>query len=788
MKINDIFGPIFHSGLKQLSKRRLPQIDGKLKLTGLIDTIEIIRDNWGIPHIYSTNHWDLFFAQGFVHAQDRFWQMELARRTARGTLSEVFGAIALSTDRASRTFGFERIGRIDWDQADDQMRDTITAYTTGVNTFLNLPKSRLPMEFTLIRHTPQPWTELDTMSFLRLMAWQMSHAWYPTVVRAQLVERVGPELAAEWDIHYPSENPPTLPSGIEFHRLADDQSLIATDGPFLSQAQGSNAWVLTGTRTKTGQPILCNDTHLALRAPGTWYQNHLIGGDVHVTGTSLPGAPLVIIGHNEAIAWGITLAFTDCEDLFIEKFDPLHSTRYLYKDEWCKAEVVTETINIKGQTVPHTEKVLITKHGSVVSDVIGVEGERLALQSMSLQPSPVTRAFWQLNRAHDWDSFVQAMKLIEAPQLNVVYADQKGNIGYWLTGRTPIRGKGDGSVPVPGWSGEYDWVGEIPFAEMPHSLNPTTGYILTCNHKIIADDYPYYLGNAWMNGYRARRLEQIFTQKQMLTLSDFKEMQLDFICLPGQEFRNHYKDLPIKNLTPKAQLALSRLIMWDGNLTADSVGGALYEVTRTMMLRNLLEPILGKDFAKRVIGLGFNPVLSGSHEFYGYDTVNLLRMLAGGQSQWLQDAGGKEAVLQRSLHQAIAWLERELGPNLEEWQWGKLHRVIFRHALGVQAPLDRIFNCGPIPIGGDTDTVCQMAMLPEDPYDAKGWGPSVRHIIDLQDFSRSLTSVPPGQSGHIGSPHYSDQLHPWIQGSYQPMLWERKQILAQAEGVLTLAP
>ena len=786
--INDIFGATLNTGLSWLSRQRLPQIKGTVELTGLSAPAEIIRDRWGVPHIYAKNEADLFFAQGFVHAQDRLWQMELNRRTATGRLSEIFGPLALDTDRAARTFGFQRLARIDWANVDEPVRQAVTAYSAGVNAFLQHPRGRLPVEFTLLRHRPAPWQPEDTMSFLRLMAWQLSHAWYGSIVRAQLIEAVGAERAAEWDIHYPATNPVTLPQGIEFNRLNPDGSLRVAHSPFLERGQGSNAWAVTGQKTPTGQPFLCNDAHLGLRSPSVWYQNHLVGGDFNVTGVSLPAGPMVMIGHNAAIAWGITVAFTDCEDLFIEQFEPTAPHRYKFREEWLEAEIVTEPIQIKGRPEPHLEQVVMTHHGPIISDIVGQPEQRLALNSMALRPSPTMKAWWALNRANHWDEFVEVMRLIESPQLNVVYADTQGNIGYWLTGKVPIRAKGDGSVPVPGWDGAHEWVGEVPFEAMPHALNPAQGYVVSCNQRVVGDDYPYHLGNVWMNGYRARRIVEQFEHHTQLDCELFQAMQLDYTCLPGLEFRQHLAQLPTPQPDPKVQSALECLLAWDGQLTADSVAGALYQVSRYMLVRNLLEPALGKKLTKQLIGEGFNPVLLSTHEFYGYDTVSVLRLLDAPASWWIEQAGGKQRVLERSLKQAVAWLQTSLGPELNHWEWGKIHRVHFNHALGLKPPLDQIFSRGPLPIGGDTDTPCQTAMLPMIPYDNKGWGPSVRQIIDLSDFSRSLITVPPGQSGHIGSDHYDDQLHPWLAGQYHPMLWQRTEIEQAAEGRLCLSP
>jgi penicillin amidase len=783
--IHDVAGSILKAGLTWLGRRRLPQTDGELTLPGLAAPVEVIRDRWGVPHMYAANAHDLFFAQGFVHAQDRLWQMELNRRAASGRLSEMLGAAALETDRATRTFGFHRLAQADWAVAEGDGRATILAYSAGVNAFLRNPSAAMPIEFTLLGHTPEPWEPEDTLAYSRLMIWQLSHAWYSEIVRAQLIEAVGQEHASELEITYPPGNPITLPDGIRFNRLDPDGSLAGARGPFLNRGQGSNAWAISGAKTVSGKPFLCNDMHLPLALPSLWYENHLVADGINVSGVSLPGMPLVMVGHNARIAWGMTLAFTDCEDLFVEKFDPQIPGRYQLGGEWLDARVIAEPIRIKGRAEPHVEQVVITHHGPIVSDVVGHPEQRIALNSMALRPGLIIAGWLQLDRAGDWDEFVTAMRTIEAPQLSVTYADVDGNVGFWVTGKVPVRAKGEGMVPAPGWTGEYEWIGEVPFEEMPHALNPEPGYVVTCNHRIISDAYPHFLGNAWMNGFRARRVTDLIASKDRLSADDFRAIQLDFTCLPGLELVKRLAGLTSDD--PDVQAALELLRAWDGKLTAESAGGAVYEVTRHSLIRALLEPGLGVDLTTRLMGHGFHPLMRPLHEFYGHDTVAMLRLLDAADSWWVAGAGGREAVLARSLKQAMEWLRGKLGPDPAGWRWGKLHRAVFAHALGRQQPLDRVFDRGPLPMGGDTDTPCQTASAPDPPYETVVAAPSFRQIVDMGDLSRSLIIHPPGQSGQLGSPHYDDLADLWIKGEYHPMLWTREQVEQAAEARLILS-
>jgi penicillin amidase len=779
-------GPVLSCGLTWLSRKGLPKIDGSLDAAGLESPVEVIRDRWGVPHIYAANSHDLFFAQGFVHAQDRLFQMEMNRRTAQGLLSALFGSLALDTDRATRTFGFNRLGRIDWQNASPEVREVVLAYTQGVNAYLSSSIKKMPVEFTLLNHHPKPWQAEDTMAFARVMMWQLSHAWYGEIIRAQLAQAVGEEHAAELEIDYPAGSPTVLPRGIEFNRLEADGLLHPGKGPFIKRSMGSNGWVVSGKKSATGKAFLCNDMHLALGQPGIWYDLHLQAGDYNVTGVSLPGLPGILVGHNANIAWGITLAFTDCEDLFVERFDPQNPSRYLFRDNWQVAELIDEPIPVKGRSEPHIEQVIITQHGPVISDVVGYPEQRLAVNSMALRPSPSLQAWLNLDRADGWDKFIEAMRLIEAPQLNVVYADVEGNIGYWLTGKVPVRAMGDGRIPAPGWSGEYEWVGEVPFAEMPHAFNPEAGFIVTTNNRIVPKDYPHFLGNVWMNGFRARRIEDVLKSKDKLGAEDFSQLHVDFTCIPGKEFASHLSGLASDD--PDVRLALVHLQTWDGKLDPESVGGCIYEVARYHVVRNLVEQGLGNELTTRWMGKGFHPLLMTASEFYGHDSVTMLRMLDHPESWWVQQVGGVEAVLIKSLKQAVEWLRKELGNDVDKWQWGKLHQAIFPHPLGLQKPLDLVFNRGPFPIGGDTDTPCQTAFKPEDPYNNNAWAPTFRQIVDLGDLSKSLSITPPGQSGQLGSRHYDDLIRPWLEGEYHPMLWSREDIEREVEGKLILKP
>lgn len=769
---HNILGAALKPAVQFTSRRRLPQYDGRLYLPGLHTGVTVTRDEWGIPHLWAANRHDLFFAQGVVQAQERLWQMEINRRAATGRLAALFGESVLESDRLTRTMGFARLAAASLPALPANRRAELQAYTDGVNAYLasNPP---LPVEFSLVGHRPEPWQLTDTLAFSRLQSWAMSTGWAGELVRAQLQERVGPHLASQLDTSYAPTNPATLPAGIEFNQLTLDGLLKTIVGPFLGKGsldgagRGSNGWVIAASKSATGHAILANDVHLPLSTPSIWFYMHLHSADGYqAAGVSQAGAPYILIGHNAHIAWGITLAFTDVEDLFIEKLDDT-GRYYQFGDDWRPLTVVEERIEIKGKP-DFIEPVRLSHHGPIVSDLLATGNQVLSMASMALRPDTNIEGFAALNEAQTWDDFVAAMRFIESPPLNIVYADRQDNIGYWVTGRVPIRASGHGLLPTPGWTAQHEWLGEIPFEQMPHALNPACGYLITCNNRIVGDNYPHYLGSVWMNGYRARRLEQLISQQEKISLDDCRRFQFDFYSIPGRELTDRLAQL--QPTDPDASLSLGLLRQWDGWLGSDSVGGAVYKVLVYHLAHLILDEKLGPDLSLKLLGKGEHPLLHPTNEFFGYWTVNLLRLLDNPDSDWW--GGRPEAILQQALSQTTQTLRQRLGDAPDQWQWGRLHQVTFAHVLGVQPPLDQIFNQGPVPIGGDTDTVNQTAIRPESPYHNNAFSVSYRQIIDLSDFNNCQAMYAPGQSGHLASPHYGDLIQPWLTGGYFPIPWD----------------
>ncbi|MEZ5009195.1 MAG: penicillin acylase family protein [Chitinophagales bacterium] len=776
---------ILKSGFTLWSKTKLPTVEGDIKLSGIRNGVEIIRDQWGIPHIYASSIHDVLYAQGFVHAQDRLWQMDLTRRAAQGRLSEFIGKDALEVDRMSRTLGFKRVAEADMKLYDAEQHALVESYCNGINAYLKHTSFKKPIEFSLVKLKPSNFEPIDVLSISRLLTSQMSWGWYDELVRAKLLEIVGEEGMQELDNTY-LQNAITLPKGIEFNQLNIDHKFKTTDN-YTPKISGSNAWTISGNKTTTGQPFLCNDPHLAITNPNIWYEIHLDCPELKVTGVSIPGTPLVPIGHNENIAWGITLSFTDIEDLVIEKFTDDSLETYLYKDEKLKTEIFEEEIKVKGETKPFIEKVYQTKHGVIVSDALNYSKNHLALQSMAFRPNKSLWAWYTLNISKNWDDFKEGVSYLEAPGLNIVFADVQGNIGYYNSGKMPIKTKASASVPTPGWTGESDWNDFVPFDQMPHAFNPEKNYVVTCNNKNTPADYPYFLGDIYMNGYRAERLEKLIHSKERLGIDDFTSMQQDIYSIPGLAFAKHFANLTFND--PQLEKLKSTLVNWDGLLTESTIGGTLYEVTKEKVVRRLYNKLIpDKELVNELLGKGYSPSFAVSNTFLGHNTGNLLQLLVKADSYCINQYGSKETLLKDGFQDAIQYLTDQLGNDSSQWQWSKIHQMEIPHALSIQKPLDKVFGLGPFPIGGDTDTPFQTYPNNVDKFDGEIVTASYRQIIDMSNFDNSLSITPGGQSGNLASPFYASQINDWLKGKFHPMCWSRASVDKNQKHLLRLEP
>nr|BBH88837.1 peptidase S45 [Thermosporothrix sp. COM3] len=778
------------SGTMSLLKRQ-PQTEGTLRLQGLHDSVEIITDQYGIPHVYAQNEADLFFAQGYLHARDRLWQMDFHRRLGSGRLAEIFGATAIEADRFSRRLGLYRDSRRDVATLPSQIKQTLSTYTLGVNAYLIQQKQNLPVEFAILHYRPTLWTVADTLLRCRTIAWILSSNWESELIRALLIEHLGPEQAARLEGSSDPEHPLILPPGATYQGTTPNVLEQFEQFKQLCGAGligGSNNWVVAGSKSETGAPILCNDPHLGQEVPSLWYECHLIAGSFDVIGAGFPGIPGILIGHNRSIAWGVTNVFADVQDLYIEEFSAENPRQYRYQDHWEEATVLREIIQVKDEEAV-VEQVRITRHGPVINEDIKMP---LAIRWIGQEPCTLPQAVLGLNTARTWDEFREALRYWDTPAQNVVYADTSGNIGYQMAGTVPLREQKQNVLPVPGWTGAHEWTGVIPFEELPHTLNPEQGFLLTANNRIVDDSYPYYISSNWMNGYRAQRIKQLLHSKEKFSLADMVRIQADTYSIPATEILPFL--LRLEPTTPQERAAQEILRSWDYTLTPESIGAALYTTFQRKLSWLVFSAAIGDDEAllSSYLGVAHTP-LASDNELFGREVPLLIRLLHEQNDAWFARTripnGPKtwNAALKAAWHGTIDELRERLGDNILRWHYGAVHKLTFKHILGKHPLLVKLFNRGPYPIGGDGDTINMGATLPDRPEEVISVS-TYRMIVDLGNLEQSLSSHAPGQSGLPNSKHFDDLIQQWLQVGHHPMLYERDTITAHAEGVLYLHP
>lgn len=781
------------AGYYYLRSSYLPQTKGKMKIPGLIDPVELIRDRWGVPHIYAQNEADLMFAQGFAHAQDRLWQMDFQRRLVAGRLAEVMGEKALPLDRWMRILCMRRAAERDEMVLPTDCRALIDAYAAGINAWI--AKRRLPLEFTLLRYQPEPWTVVDSLSWGKMMAWTLSVNWEAELLRAHLIALLGAEKAAELEPGAPPDEPYTIPPGSDYSKigflaLKRAKSARKFTGPPASGGLGSNNWVISGSRTTTGKPLLANDMHLLMGIPAIWYENHLVAGDLELSGVTFPGVPGIVAGHNRHVAWGFTNGFPDVQDLYMEHLRRTEdgNVQYEYQGDWVDAEVHHDLIRIKGGKAVEQE-VVVTRHGPIINQLApDFCGETpLALRWTAYDPEQLFQALYDMNRAHSCLEFREALRSWGTPSQNTVFADTEDNIAYTLTGRVPIRAKGDGRVPVPGWTGEYEWTGFIPFEKLPQLYNPPQGYIVTANNRTTDHSYPYWLGSDYISAHRAKRIRELIEANPKIDVAKIQEMHFDQLSVHARSFASLIGG--IKTDDPELKIVIDAMRMWDGRLLPDSSQACVYELFTRRLILAMTTSRLG-DLAIRYLGKGPVPVLAETSIFGEHALEWITKTLLDQGAGWLETTGSDslEQIMHTTLRATVDELKNRFGPSPDAWQWKKLHKMRFAHILGSVKPLDQLFNKGPYPLGGDSNTIWNTATSYHDLSADQVVGPPFRMIADLGDLENSLGLLAPGQSGHPFSKHYADQVKPWFTRGYHPMIFNRLELEKEIEDRLTLEP
>ena len=781
-------------------QRPTPKFGGTVVLPCLDQPVEVLRDRHGIPHLYAQTRADLFRAQGYVHALDRLWQMEQNRRIARGTLAEVYGESALDVDRFSRIVGFRRAAQAELAELDTETRQVLAWYCEGVNAFIEAQPGRLGAEFNLLRVVPDAWQPEDVIAHAKVMAWGLSVNWESELTRLRLQERLGPIRAADLEPDYPANNPIIAEAvgSDEVTRLLSTAGLLLNEyekvKPWLGhpvEGRGSNAWAVAPKHTTTRRAFLCNDPHLALQMPGVWFENHLSCPDFEVSGVSFAGAPGVIIGHNAHIAWGFTNAYSDVQDLFIEKAHPDNPDLFAYGDAWEAAQVVEETIQVRRRD-PHVERVVITRHGPLISHLTPQSNTPipLALKWVGHAPGQTVRAVLKLNQARNWAEFQDALADWAAPAQTAVYADGEGNIGMLLIGAIPRRGQNLGLVPAPGWEAANDWQGMIPAAELPRLYNPPSGLVVTANNKIVGDDYPHFMGIEYLPGWRAARLEEMLTQRERFSLRDMEEMQLDTTSKYAAALAPYFAQLQSDDSWMK--VAITYLRQWNYRMDSESTAAIIFHYALICLMEEVFGKKLG-DLRDPYYGISSSPLFL-INGFLLRAQTRLLELVADPQgSAWFADAASgaprsRDEVLTAALAEAVKRLRAEFGDNARRWAWGRAHQVRYTHPMGSVRLFRSTFNRGPFPVGGDGTTPNQAYIPPTLPLGLVQVTASYRQIFEVGVWDRAQSVITSGQSGHPLSDHYDDQMTMWREGVYHAMPWSRPAVEEAARYRATLTP
>jgi penicillin amidase len=757
--------------------RPLPTIDGDERLLGLHERAEVLRDGFGVPHIFAADEHDLFFLQGFATAQDRLWQMDIYRRAASGRLSEVLGEPGLESDRFMRTLGLARAAALDQTVISANTLAILQAYSDGVNKFLEQHGDALPVEFVILGYKPEPWSVLDSLTIAKLQLYDAAGNYSQELLRAGLVERFGldvlpallpdPGAAVAYDPRAWNEvSADFTTDGAVTASGADALRGILGGG---GDAQGSNCWALAGNRTKSGKPIVAGDPHLPVRNPSIWYEVALSAGDLSLIGFSISGVPGVVIGHNDKVAWSFTYGYADTQDLYVEHQDPTDLRRFEYQNRFETATFLRESIVVKGRADPVHLDVAITRHGPILTPVLTGQKAQLALRWSALDATKTLDAVLGMGRARSVDEFRRAAADFVGATLSACVADTSGHIAYLLVGRLPDR-PSDGRLPVAGWNGLNEWRGLLPADANPLVLDPTDGLVLNANNRPVSTPTQVGWNGEWDPGFRYAYLKSVLDQQRTADVAAMSRLQNDYTSLPVQRYRD-----AIVSGRPTTALGqqLQKIVReWDAALSIESTGAAIYEDWIVQMCRVVFADKLGAT-------------LYEDYATNGRITFALYQLLASTTSPWFIVLGdpslvGRDALSGAALDAAAKDLASHLGNDVGKWRWGDLHTIAFEHPLSAAKPLDLLLTIGPIKRAGDGFSPNNGAYSLTEPFTVRSHA-SERQIADLGDLDASVSILPTGQSGQPFSRHWGDQTRLWATGGTKPMPLSRER-LGQLEG------
>ncbi len=771
--------------IQNISEKALPDYNENIVLNELTDEVEVFRDEFAVPHVYAKNETDLYKATGYLMAQDRLWQMDLMRRATYGRLSEIFGKDMIKTDQLLRSLRIPEQSFKIISQMDVKVINVMEAFSSGVNQFIAENIGNLPPEFTILGYDPENWEPVHSVNIVGYMGWDLKMGWNSEIMLYKIAEKVNTGMLNELIPDLNKQKTTIVPDYIKTIKMELVSDLIDQNSKLkelgLEVLNASNSWAVSGEKSTTGKPIFANDMHLGLFAPGVFYQIHqVIEGELNVTGVAFPGSPIVVSGHNDSIAWGMTNIMADAIDFYVETINPENPYEYKLDGKWEKMEVRVEKIKTKnGEIVEKEQK--YTHRGPIISEFKDFDDKAISMRWVGNVFSPEYSheytAIYYLNRASNWTDFRNAVKTFISLNQNIVYADANGNIGLQACASIPIR-TGNGININPGDTSLYDWKGIVPFDELPYSYNPECGHVSAANNKTVDSTFGHYISQWFYPPYRIDRIRELLEEKDKLSVDDFKKMHIDQKSKHVEKMLNDMIEIisTTKSLNKNEKIALEQLETWDKVLSKTSVAASIFETFYLKMIKNTMKDELGKDLFEKYFSIRLL-VMNGFENIWMNDS-----------SAWYDNIKTKKAetradIIIESFKDAVKELEKMQGNNIDDWEWGKIHQLILEHPMGKVKLLDKIFelNTDAYPVGGSFHTISPYSNKSFNDHYVVGYGPSQRHVYNTANWDESFSVIPTGISGIPASPYYCDQTKLYVNVEYHSDFVSRDKIEEDAK-------
>lgn len=810
-----------------LTKKSFYEESGVMKVKGITSRVNIYKSELGVSKIFADNESDMYFTLGYTHAQDRLWQMDLGRRVAQGRLSEILGQDVLDFDIMFRTLGIDKTASKLFDKLSPKSKEILASYCRGVNYFIEQNSSRLPLEFDILNYKPDEWKPEHSLMLIRLIGWELNLSWYTDVMFGEVVKKFGLEKAKDFFPAYPDDAPFVIrdnsvtgkadtskkKNSTSFNDLhiieknysdasdlwknysgisRDYRKYFGMEGTHI----GSNAWVIAGSRTESGKPILANDPHLALMAPSKWYEVSMYDNEkkYSVCGFTIPGVPGIAIGQNESISWGLTNLMCDDADFYILKRDSADRKKYIFKNEVIPLDSTVETIKVKDIADDYIFTRYMTRLGPVVSNLektgfinnqkftIANADELLTFKWTGYETSDELETFYRINNSKNWNDFKDALKTFGTPALNFVYADTSGNYAYHAAGLIPVRSNlSSNELAIFPSNGEIEWTGFVPYDELPVTLNPPDSFIVSANNK-PQKNYKYYISNLYEPHYRAERIEDMIRSGSVINDNEVKLMQNDVYSIQAKDFCAYlFKSFGDESqLTDDIRNYLTLLKDWDYEFKVYSSAATLFSQFEIELYKNLYKDALGDELFENYIFLKSIPVR------------NTAWLLTRQSSVVFENEFSKKQIIRKSFYDAVSALIAKYGNDPAMWQWGGVHQVEMRHPLGVVPALSSMLNIGPFRISGNGTTVNNLEYSFDKALKTQVFesylGPSLRMIVDMYDAKKYLSIIPTGQSGQPLHRNYNDQARLWLNGDYKTVSVDFEDLKKENLKLLRLEP